>query len=98
MEDELLKSARDIEAVWSELQAAPAKAIIEYKYSPRFKMGLQRTGLVSYEYDYQVALARFGANYPDLLIEEDPFTNPPKDENILMEVEQPFDDSLPPEN
>ncbi|RWV79729.1 hypothetical protein BHE74_00021103 [Ensete ventricosum] len=47
---------------------------------------------------YQLALARFWAQYPNLEIEEDPFKLLPEDLNVLMVDEQPFDDSLlPPE-
>ncbi|RRT81687.1 hypothetical protein B296_00005098 [Ensete ventricosum] len=59
IEDELLKSAQDIEAMWSDLQAVHAKAIAKYKESPGFKMWLQRIGQVLYKYGYQVALAQF---------------------------------------
>ncbi|RRT73824.1 hypothetical protein B296_00032085 [Ensete ventricosum] len=76
----------------------PEEAIVKYRKSAGFKMGLVRTGQVSYEYDYQVALARFKARYPNLEIKEDPFVLLPEDKNVSMEAEQPFDDSLlPPE-
>ncbi|RWV81543.1 hypothetical protein BHE74_00045572 [Ensete ventricosum] len=66
MEDELLKISRDLEATRSKmrevkealhfkLQAAPEraqKAIANYKESSGFKLGLQRSGQVSYEHGY----------------------------------------------
>ncbi|RWV81728.1 hypothetical protein GW17_00056829 [Ensete ventricosum] len=76
----------------------PEEAIVKYKKLAGFKMGLVRTSQVSYEYSYQVALARFKTRYPDLEIKEDPFVLLPEDKNVPMEAEQPFDDSLlPPE-
>ncbi|RWV92595.1 hypothetical protein GW17_00045014 [Ensete ventricosum] len=41
MEDELLKSAWEIEALWAE---PPQKVIADYKEKPEFKLGLQRSG------------------------------------------------------
>ncbi|RWV93675.1 hypothetical protein GW17_00043856 [Ensete ventricosum] len=45
--------------VWEteEVRKAVKKAIINYKESSGFKLGLQRSGQVSYEYGYWVALA-----------------------------------------
>ncbi|RRT68788.1 hypothetical protein B296_00004823 [Ensete ventricosum] len=59
MEDELLKMAYDVEALCSELQSTPAKAIVDYKESSNFKSGVQKIGHVSYEYEYRVAMAHF---------------------------------------
>ncbi|RZS05265.1 hypothetical protein BHM03_00035734 [Ensete ventricosum] len=58
MEDDLLKSVRAVETLKSEM---PPQIIEDYKKSPEFNMGLQWTGQVSYEYEYQVALARHQA-------------------------------------
>ncbi|RWV77142.1 hypothetical protein GW17_00062075 [Ensete ventricosum] len=72
----------------------PKQVVDVYKKSTGFEMGLVRTSKVSYE--YRVALARFWARYPELEIEEDPFKVLPVDSNVLMEADQPFDDSLSP--
>ncbi|RWV90841.1 hypothetical protein GW17_00046920 [Ensete ventricosum] len=71
------------------------KTVADYKQSTGFKMGLVRTGQVSYKYGYRVALARFQAQYPELEVEEDPFKNLLEDSTVPMEADQPFDDSLP---
>ncbi|RRT47348.1 hypothetical protein B296_00032428 [Ensete ventricosum] len=47
------------------------------------------------EYGYKVALVRFRVKYPLLEIKEDPYAILPKDDNVPMEVEVPFDDSDP---
>ncbi|RZR96040.1 hypothetical protein BHM03_00024971 [Ensete ventricosum] len=68
---ELLKMSWDLEAPRSKareaeealhvkLQKAPGKAqkvIADYNESSCFKLGLQRSGQVPYEYEYRVALA-----------------------------------------
>ncbi|RWW09494.1 hypothetical protein GW17_00027019 [Ensete ventricosum] len=81
-----------------QLKDAGAKeAIAEYKDSSNFKLELQRSSQVSYEYGYQVVLAQFQDKYPDLEVEENPFTSLPEDGNVPIE-EVPFDDSpAPPE-
>ncbi|RZS13656.1 hypothetical protein BHM03_00045268 [Ensete ventricosum] len=95
MEDELLRLTHAIEALRVDL---PKQAIEDYKKLPRFEMGLVQMGQLSFEYGYQVALARLQAWYPDLEIEEDPFKILPKDLNVLMATEQSLDDSpSPPE-
>ncbi|RWV81449.1 hypothetical protein GW17_00057130 [Ensete ventricosum] len=94
LEDQMLKMTGTLEKLKVEL---PVEAIVEYKKSAGFEMGLVRIGQVSYEYGYWVALARFKAQDPDLETEEDPFAIPPEDKTIPMVTEQPFDDSpLPP--
>ncbi|RRT47018.1 hypothetical protein B296_00011270 [Ensete ventricosum] len=40
-------------------------------------------GQVSYEYEYRVALARFQARYPDLEVDNDPFTEKPEDSLVV---------------
>ncbi|RZR77330.1 hypothetical protein BHM03_00002371 [Ensete ventricosum] len=76
---------------------AMLEAIAEYKDSSNFKLELQRSSQVSYEYGYQVVLAQFQDKYPDLEVEENPFTSLPEDGNVPIE-EVPFDDSpAPPE-
>ncbi|RWV92261.1 hypothetical protein BHE74_00002240 [Ensete ventricosum] len=60
-----------------------------FKEFTGFQKGLVRLGQVSYQY---------GSKYPQLEVEKNPFTNCPKDDNVPMEVDVPFDDSidLPP--
>ncbi|RRT80469.1 hypothetical protein B296_00002070 [Ensete ventricosum] len=82
-----------------EFQKAPKKAkevIAAYKESSNSKLGPQRSGQVFYEYGYRVVLARFQAKYPDLDIKENLFTSLMEDNNVPMEEEVPFDDSLSP--
>ncbi|RWV97558.1 hypothetical protein GW17_00039646 [Ensete ventricosum] len=93
MEDELLNLTHITEALKVDLSK---EAMVDYKKSARFEMGLVRTGQVSYEYGYRVALARFWAWYLELEVEEDPFKNLPEDSSVPMEADQPFYDSLPP--
>ncbi|RZS17340.1 hypothetical protein BHM03_00049467 [Ensete ventricosum] len=95
MEDELLKSMKDLESTQVEL---PRRAIDDYKESVGFKEGLKRMGRVAYEYGYRVALARFRSLHPDSEVEEDPFTIRPEDDSMHMERQQAFDDSDPPES
>ncbi|RWW07947.1 hypothetical protein GW17_00028650 [Ensete ventricosum] len=73
----------------SELKAGGDKAIADYKKSRGFQSGLEM-GQVTYEFEYQVALERFQAKYPDSSVEEDPFTKRPEDANVRMEASQPF--------
>ncbi|RZR77286.1 hypothetical protein BHM03_00002301 [Ensete ventricosum] len=95
METELLDLARSKEALREDL---PKKAVEEYKESLGFEMGLVRMGRVSLEYRYQLALARLQARHPGVEIELYPFVTLPKDANVPMADEQPFDNSLlPPE-
>ncbi|THU50168.1 hypothetical protein C4D60_Mb06t17260 [Musa balbisiana] len=69
------------------------KLIEDYKKSKGFKLGLTRTGQVTYEYGYQITLTRFRVRYPDLEVAEDPFASFPEDLGIDMPEEVPFDDS-----
>ncbi|RZR86035.1 hypothetical protein BHM03_00013131 [Ensete ventricosum] len=84
MENVLLKLTYSMKALRVDL---PRQAIEDYKKSPGFEMGLVRMGHVSLEYGYQLVLARFRAQYPDLEIEEDPFKELPKDSNVSMTTE-----------
>ncbi|RWW87227.1 hypothetical protein BHE74_00003962 [Ensete ventricosum] len=54
MEDELLNLTGSTEALKVDL---PKKVVADYKKTTEFEMGLVRTGQVSYEYGYRVALA-----------------------------------------
>ncbi|RRT33666.1 hypothetical protein B296_00037559 [Ensete ventricosum] len=93
MDDELLQAVKALENARIEL---PRQVIVQYKESTDFKEGLKRMGRVTYEYGYQVALARFHARHPDSEVEEDPFTIHPEDDLVPMERQQTFDDSDPP--
>ncbi|RWW59162.1 hypothetical protein BHE74_00033920 [Ensete ventricosum] len=55
-------------------------------------------GHVTYEYGYQVALARFHSLHLDSEVEEDPFTIHPEDDLVPMERQHAFDDSDPPDD
>ncbi|RRT32191.1 hypothetical protein B296_00056933 [Ensete ventricosum] len=94
MDDEPLQAVKDLESARAEL---PRQSIVQYKDSIGFKEDLKRMGWVTYEYGYRVALARFRARHPDAEVEEDSFTIHPEDDLMLMERQQAFDDSVPPE-
>ncbi|RRT31425.1 hypothetical protein B296_00050782 [Ensete ventricosum] len=94
MDDELLQAVKDLESARAEL---PRQSIVQYKESLGFKEGLKMMGRVTYEYGYRVALARFRARHPNANVEEDPFTIHPEDDLVPMEMQQDFDDSVPPE-
>lgn len=66
--------------------------IAEYKKSPGFKRGLQRSGRVIYKFGYRVAFARFSARYMDLELEPNPFIDLLEDQNVDMPTYIPFDD------
>ncbi|RZR94468.1 hypothetical protein BHM03_00023157 [Ensete ventricosum] len=93
-DDKLLRLMRENETLKPEL---PNKSVADYKQSAGFEWGLRRMGQISYEYGYRVALARFQAWYPDLEVDNDPFTEKPEDSSMPMETRQEFDDSIPPE-
>ncbi|RWW53389.1 hypothetical protein BHE74_00040147 [Ensete ventricosum] len=94
MDDELLQAVKDLESARAEL---PRQSVAQYKESLGFKESMKRMGRVTYEYGYQVALARFHARHPDANVEEDPFTIHLEDDLVPMERQQDFDDSIPPE-
>ncbi|RZR87823.1 hypothetical protein BHM03_00015298 [Ensete ventricosum] len=81
MDDELLKSMKDLESTRAEL---PRRAIDDYKDSAGFKEGLKIMGRVTYEYGYRVTLARFCSLHPNSEVEEDPFTIRPKVDSVPM--------------
>ncbi|RRT60537.1 hypothetical protein B296_00032828 [Ensete ventricosum] len=84
IEDELLKMTRAMEGLKVKV---PKVVVAAYMKSTGFEMGLVRTGQVSYEYEYQVALAQFRTQYPELKIEEDPFKILPEDSIVPMEAD-----------
>ncbi|RZS04381.1 hypothetical protein BHM03_00034713 [Ensete ventricosum] len=75
----------------------PRQTVVQYIESLGLQEGLKRMSQVTYEYGYQVALARFHARHPNAEVEEDPFTIHPEDDLVSMEWQQTFDDSVPPE-
>ena len=96
LEEARAKARGASEALNAEVRQRPEKdkkLIEDYKASSGFQLGLVRTGRVSYEYGYRIALARFKGRYPDLEITEDPFDSFPEDMGVDMPEEVPFDDS-----
>ncbi|THU58954.1 hypothetical protein C4D60_Mb03t19920 [Musa balbisiana] len=86
-------ASEDLEA---EIRLRPKKdkkLVEDYKGSSGFQLGLVRTGRVSYEYGYRIALARFKAHHPNSEVAEDPFDSFPEDMGVDMPAEVPFDDS-----
>ncbi|RRT31912.1 hypothetical protein B296_00054504, partial [Ensete ventricosum] len=94
MDDELLQAMKALESARAEL---PRQTVVQYKELLGFKEGLKRIGRVIYEYGYRVALTRFHARYPDVEVEEDPFTIHPEDDLVPIQRQQAFDDSVLPE-
>ena len=69
------------------------KLIEDYKESSGFQLGLIRSGQVTYEYGYRIALARLKVRHPNLEVEENPFASCPEDQSVDMPDEVPFDDN-----
>ncbi|XP_065001639.1 uncharacterized protein LOC135634875 [Musa acuminata AAA Group] len=96
LEEARAEASGAIEALDAEIRQQPArdkKLVEDYKASSGFQLGLVRTGRVSYEYGYRVALARFKARNPDSEVVEDPFGSFPEDLGVDMQADVPFDDS-----
>ncbi|RRT62183.1 hypothetical protein B296_00005148 [Ensete ventricosum] len=62
----------------------PRQTVVQYKESLGFKECLKRMSLVTYEYEYRVALSRFHAQHRDAEVEEDLFTIHPEDDLVPM--------------
>ncbi|RWW36176.1 hypothetical protein BHE74_00058820 [Ensete ventricosum] len=73
----MLKSALDDEP--SHMLEYREEATINYKARVRFWKGLDRTGHVLYQYEYQIILVCFRVRYPRLEVKEDPFIDYIKD-------------------
>ncbi|RWW52891.1 hypothetical protein BHE74_00040670 [Ensete ventricosum] len=80
-----------------ELKAESQNAVAAYKASRRFESSLEKMGRVSYEFRYRVTLERLQGKYPGIMIELDPFAGCPKDANVEMDLDQPFNDGTPSE-
>ncbi|RZR95146.1 hypothetical protein BHM03_00023978 [Ensete ventricosum] len=80
-----------------ELKAESQNAVAAYKASRRFESSLEKMGNVSYEFRYRVTLERLQGKYPGIMIELDPFAGCPKDANVEMDLDQPFNDGTPSE-
>ncbi|RRT82476.1 hypothetical protein B296_00000985 [Ensete ventricosum] len=90
------KKARDSLAIERDATPKRARATIpQYKETLSLKFGLEKTDRMSYENGYIVTLACFRVKYPQMEIEEDTYTTLPKDDDVPMDVEVPFDDSDP---
>ncbi|RRT46180.1 hypothetical protein B296_00053406, partial [Ensete ventricosum] len=97
LEEKVLSLTEAVGLLQSKLKAEGMTAVTEYKASREFESGLEKMGRVSYEFGYRVALKRFRAKYPDSTVEEYPFPEYPEDENVKMDLCQPFDDSTTPQ-
>ncbi|RWW34296.1 hypothetical protein GW17_00000951 [Ensete ventricosum] len=73
------------------------KAVTAYKASRGFESVLEKMGRVSYEFGYRVVLEQLHGKHPEIEVEQDRFTECPKDDNVRMDLSQPFDDSTPSE-
>ncbi|RWV78273.1 hypothetical protein GW17_00060780 [Ensete ventricosum] len=92
---QLAKEEAEVEYARVRALEKAQEVMVGCKESSKFKLGLQRLGQVSYEYKYQVTLAKFRAKYPNLEVEENLFTSLPEDDDVPIE-EVPFDDSPAP--
>lgn len=70
------------------------EVIIDYKAPIRFRNGIERLGVVSCQYWYYITLACFNMRYLEMEIENDPFIEYPKDQNISMATKVHFNDDL----
>lgn len=70
------------------------EVIVNFMTSTKFKRGLERIRVVSYQFGYQITLTYFKTRYHKLELEKDLFTDYPKDQNILIVAKVPFDNSL----
>uniref|UniRef100_A0A804JDG7 Uncharacterized protein n=1 Tax=Musa acuminata subsp. malaccensis TaxID=214687 RepID=A0A804JDG7_MUSAM len=90
-----VKGASEALAAERERRPEKEKEIIEaYKQSSGFQLGLARSGQVTYEYGYRIALGRFQTSHPGLEVEADPFVSHPEDLDVDMPEEVPFDDGM----
>ncbi|RZR91406.1 hypothetical protein BHM03_00019517 [Ensete ventricosum] len=70
LDDEVLKLARDIEALRTKVQSTGTKVILKYKVFKGLELDMERIGRVTYEFGYQVTLECFQAKYMSLSVEE----------------------------
>ena len=54
--------------------------IIDYKTSIGFRSGLERLGIVSYQYGYYITLSHFKTRHFRIELKEDTFTDYPEDQ------------------
>ncbi|RZR91639.1 hypothetical protein BHM03_00019795 [Ensete ventricosum] len=92
LEGDILSLTEATAVLEAELKAEGMKAVATYKASRGFKSGLEKMGMVSYEFGYRVALERLWEKQPEIMIEQDPFAECPEDANVEMDLDQPFND------
>ncbi|RWW73088.1 hypothetical protein BHE74_00019060 [Ensete ventricosum] len=90
MEAQSVKETLESECSISEYQK---DAAIDFKAPVKFRNGLERTRLVSYQFGYQIVMARFKVRCPQLEI-KNPFTDYLEDQDIPMEVKMPFNNGV----
>ncbi|RRT60587.1 hypothetical protein B296_00041379 [Ensete ventricosum] len=78
-------------------EEAVPKAVATYKVPRGFESGLEEMGRVNYEFGYRVVLERLRGKHLEIAIEQDPFAECLEDTNVEMDLNQPFDDSIPSE-
>ncbi|RRT41774.1 hypothetical protein B296_00024957 [Ensete ventricosum] len=69
----------------------------DYQRLPEYARNLGDDQLLT-DGRYRVVLERFWTKYTNLSVEEDPFVDWPEDANEQVEFNQPFDESVPPED
>ncbi|RRT64341.1 hypothetical protein B296_00019915 [Ensete ventricosum] len=90
MEAQSVKETLESECSISEYQK---DAVIDFKAPVKFRNGLERTRLVSYQFGYQIVVARFKVRCPQLEI-KNPFTDYLEDQDVPMEVKMPFNNGV----
>lgn len=97
LEEAAVEAKAASEALAAERSLRPKqdrKLIEDYKQSSGFQLGLVRSGQVTYDYGYRIALGRFMARHPGLEVEANPFASLPEDRDLDMPDEVSFDDSV----
>ncbi|RRT70115.1 hypothetical protein B296_00004813 [Ensete ventricosum] len=96
--EQLVVARQQAEKELNELQEGLAKSQHQERHRLQtvnwVQVGAAAVGQVSYEHGYRVALARFLAWYPNMEVDNDPFTEKPEDSLVPMETRQEFDDSI----
>ncbi|RRT83655.1 hypothetical protein B296_00004919 [Ensete ventricosum] len=92
LEEDVLSLTEAATLLEAEIKAEEPKAVDAYKASRGFESGLEKMGWVSYEFGYWVVLERLQVKHPKIEIKQDPFAECPKDANVGMDLNQPFNE------
>ncbi|RRT40549.1 hypothetical protein B296_00046892 [Ensete ventricosum] len=87
----------EVENMWTELESLRSQRreleqdVGVMRSSRGFESGLKKMGRVIYEFGYRVVLERLRGKHSEMTIERDPFVECPKDANVEMDLDQPFE-------